>query len=297
MEIILKHGRLYHHQSALEWFSLGYTTPVNVTGITTVESFNGGHVAKIELIDTTNAVHVVYDRPNGSYYDLATDFTTTNIPNDPWTYGYKTTLGGAFIPFAYALAGGSLYSPTFLVDYRSNAVDGFPSILKNNTASIQTLNNTAPVPVGKLAMYPGPSGEYASARWTSPVDMSINVSVTYTKADISGGIGGPTVQLNGVTIFSALVSPVAGSTTATFNSTIVITKGDILDFMLGFGSDLNYFNDMTLVDVSIIPTPGTIVKFNPTWALTPYLVKGVKVTINNSDSYGNRLTRLCYMVV
>lgn len=188
-------------------------------------------------------------------YDAAAEFSPTDNPNGPWSYGYKPTFNGPFIPAAQTGAVGPI---DFW--YGGVASDGNPAISRNGSTST-AFNGTARYLPGQLVMHPGPGNEYAVLRFTNPEAGLASFTASFEGVDIVGTTTDVYVLQNGSVVFSGLVNGFGPGTGPTFTTpdTFALNRGDTLDFMVGFGNG-NYFFDSTGVSVriTVVPEPGTL---------------------------------------
>ncbi len=176
-------------------------------------------------------------------YDAVADFSTSNNPNGPWSYGQEATLGGSF----------SLLPPLSFAGGQMSGWGGFfPFIVRNTTAGpvqdgTTTYANTA------LAMHPGSSGAFSVLRWTAPSSGEFSLAVSF--ADVQNDqLATVDVHalLNGSSIFSDNLGPKASAGYA--NGSMTLSAGDIIDFVVGYGNGAFYY-DHTAVQAVIAAVP------------------------------------------
>jgi len=184
----------------------------------------------------------------GTTFDLAGDFLLAANPNGAWRYGVETTLGGSFalLPNTTTLGSG--------MEQRSNSGSGYPLVEHNPTADTLTFG-TGVVAPGKVAVHPGPLGEYAVMRFVAPAGGAYGVSALFSAADSGASDTGDGtdvhVLLNGASLFSdSITNTLAGGDTASYGAALTLAAGDILDFEVGFGPSFYTF-DTTGLDVHI----------------------------------------------
>jgi len=191
-------------------------------------------------------------------YNVTDDYALSN-PNGEWRYGYSTSLGSAFVPYALTstvFGGiGGIHQ-----QYFSSALT-LPAIFKNTTAATLHPFSTITMSPGQLAMHPGPSGEVAIARWTAPDTYTIAFSGSFQ------GIGGVNTSTdvhvlhNGFSVFDGSIQGSSSlNSFANFADGFNVSAGDTIDFALGFGG-ANYFFDSTALDAQI--TTSTVVPLPP----------------------------------
>lgn len=194
-----------------------------------------------------------------STHDAAVDFSTTLNPNGVWSFGYSTTLGGAFNLYTNNGASGGL-------DYWSmnaGGPAGLPGAFHNPTGTTIT-GATAEAHGGQLIMHPGSLGEYAIARFTAQFSGMHVFFTTFTGEDFVY----PTttdvhVLINGGAIYSGAINTFHGTAgTSLFGSySVFLNTGDTIDAAVGYGTApfSDYFGDSTGLAFRVeapVPTPG-----------------------------------------
>lgn len=188
------------------------------------------------------------------------DFSATTNPNGAWSYGWTTTLGGTFTVFTqtYADTGiGYWYGPLPSIP----TFPGFPLVGYNPGPSDVELHG-ATVLAGEMTLHPGPTGEFAVVRYAAPDTETVSLATAFSRQDHDY----PTttdvhVLLNGSLIFDGSIDTVNAATS--FNTSLLLTRGDLLEFAVGFGANGNYFGDTTglvatLDAVPAVPEPATV---------------------------------------
>ena len=100
-------------------------------------------------------------------------------------------------------------------------------------------------------MHPGPNDEKQIVRWTAPSSGAYTIKSTFTR--MHTGDTDVHILMNGTSIFSKAVT--ARNKIAAFSKALTSIKtGDTIDFVVGFGSDRNYFSDSTRLQAVITPT-------------------------------------------
>jgi hypothetical protein len=193
-------------------------------------------------------------------YDVVTDFSVGSNPNGTWSYGYLDTPAGLnYTLMSFGTSGAGIAG----VDAWSAAVDypqatATPYIARNTTASeVQNAGGDFRIPVDELQMHPGIHNEAATIRWTAPTDMVIDFSGFFEGLDLStkGTTTDVHVLLNDVALFDANVTGNGVGTRQPFAFTgIRVAAGTVVDFVVGYGTDDNYFSDSTGLSASITRT-------------------------------------------
>jgi hypothetical protein len=194
---------------------------------------------------------------SASAFDLAADFSIVANPNGAWSYGWSTTLGGAFTLDTTAVT-----EPTTGMErWLGVAPDGTPFVEYNPTAAPQSFGTGLLAP-GEAAFDPGPAGEFAVVRWTAPAAGDYSLSVSFSGRDTVAGDTDVHVLRNGVSLSSDGV--VGFGDTVVFATLLTgLGNGDRIDFLVGWGSDATHFFDTTGIDAVIssdfvpVPEPAT----------------------------------------
>lgn len=180
-------------------------------------------------------------------YRAELDFSATSNPNGAWSYGYKTTLTGSFLPMQKATS-----SVAGLEGWNINGSDMIttaPFVMHNFTSGV--VNTTSVhMPNNMLNLHPGPLGQYSVVRWTAPASGGV--------FDLNGffqGIDDNTTSSVHVVLGSGAqlyTSDVTGfNNLKTFGLSHYFNPGDTVDFSVGVGSNSTYFSDSTGFDVQI----------------------------------------------
>jgi hypothetical protein len=196
----------------------------------------------------------------GPVFNAADDFSITNgNPNGVWSYGFETTLGGAFTLYT-ANSTTTFGNPNFN-SWRGNiGGDGTPLVLKN-TASTNQQGTGANLNGGELALHPGPGGQISIVRLTAPGAATYSLSAIFEGRDnILGTTTDVHVLLNGSSIFDALVNGFGPGSDQSLSTNVTVAAGGTIDFAVGFGADRNFSSDTTGLDarLSAVPEPATL---------------------------------------
>jgi hypothetical protein len=220
-------------------------------------------------------------------YDLAEDFSLASNPNCEYTYGYTPAADpdSLMLPFQFASAD----EPVANIDrwHRDQPdPDLVPAVFANRSGA--TINYLTVVQdPDELNLHPGPLGERAVVRFTVPVTGNydivgqfegIDTGGTTTDVQIVRGVGIPPFaarpegSIGAGQIFSDEIN--GYQDTAPFSLTnIQLFAGEVVDFSVGYGSNMNYANDSTgltaVISLSAAPTPTPTVTPTPTSTPTP----------------------------
>jgi hypothetical protein len=189
----------------------------------------------------------------GSILNIADDFG-----NSAFSYGYETSLGGTLNPYTVT---DSTTTPGVTALLQSGTFPGFPPYVGHNTTGAPLNLGFATLPADTLDMHPGQNGEYTVVRFTASAGGSYAITGLFSDLDNTGTTTDVHILLNGISIFSGAINGVG--TTAPFNLTETLAASDTVDFLVGFGSNGNFFNDSTGLAGTIststtAPEPGSI---------------------------------------
>ena len=192
-------------------------------------------------------------------YNNANDFSLASNPNGVWSYG--------------SLAGGSSPNASTFALYPSNGtasgIDFWgptsalspPVDFHNPNATVLTFSTITMQP-GQAAFHPGPNGEYSVYRFTTPTAGSYSLSALFTGIDVGGTTTDVHVLVNNSPLFNGSIN--GYNDLNTYSTTLALGVGDQVVFVVGFGSNGNYFNDSTALDATLklnataVPEPATL---------------------------------------
>ena len=177
-------------------------------------------------------------------YDATADFSITNgNPNGTWSYGYETSGGSAFIPYATVVSGSSYMGWNI-------SGSGDPVIWKNISASSILGNNP-----GQVALHPGPAGQASIARWTAPGGIGSIVSIA---GQFFAGDSG-TMQV-GIFLDNNWSTPLFQATDhGSFSFVQAVAPGTTIDFAVYGG----YSNGTTPFDARITEVSNAVPEIDP----------------------------------
>ncbi len=179
-------------------------------------------------------------------FDAANDFSATNNPNGPWSYGYKTGNGaGAFTPFTIKF---TQQGVDFWAFPSPPPFGALPQVAHNPTASTEIFS-TAIVGPGEMTFHPGEQGELAVVRFTAPITTTYSVSSFFQDRDTAANSADVSIVRGASQLF---FQSIGGS--ATFTQSLALGAGDTVDFQLGAGAN-SFFNDNKLISVHITAVP------------------------------------------
>jgi hypothetical protein len=174
-------------------------------------------------------------------FSAADQFSVTQNPNGPWSYGFTEGLGGPFTQFTVncTSCGGTgglfdgWFGPYFGI---------FPLVDTNEEARF----------INTLFLHPAVPNFYSVVRWTAPIKgkfdlLGVFVGVDRTTTDVH-------VLRNSVSLFDGQIR--AQSDTSIFDLHVVVAKGDLIDFAVGVGPDGSMDFDSTGLKATITGPQG-----------------------------------------
>ncbi|HAV62349.1 MAG TPA: hypothetical protein DCY13_08305, partial [Verrucomicrobiales bacterium] len=226
-------GNSGNNEGALQFFGVG---PNNLAATwNDLYELNGsvrGYVVEIDLTDTTGFLT----------RSAATDFSPTLNPSAPWAHGYSLNPGASFTTFEHATTSVGLQ-----VWHRPGNSDP-PSTVFNPTGSTIT-PGTPEYAAGKLHLHPGPSGEFAVLRFTTPVNGIYEINAAFQGADTVGTSTDARVLSGTNEWFRGTVNGYGPASRTAFRTAVTLTAGANIDFAVGPNG--TYFYDNTLVEVEV----------------------------------------------
>lgn len=176
-------------------------------------------------------------------YDVAADFSITNNPQDPWSYGSTPAPGGSFNLLTVAtrdfdgVAGWNQWSA---------AVNTTPGVYKNNGASTVT-NDDALVPPGTFVLRPGAGTELSVARWTAPSEGYWRITGRFT--GVQAATSDVHIRDGSSAVFDGNINGLGQA--QAFDFTLNSYPGETLDFLAGNGGNGDA-HDLTGLAVTIM---------------------------------------------
>jgi uncharacterized repeat protein (TIGR01451 family) len=144
-----------------------------------------------------------------------------------------------------------------------------PNVAKNGTGQEITENGILHPTSDFLSFHPGPNGEFSVVRWTAPVAGTYHVASTFKSLRFEGSPTTSDVHVlhNSSPIFDALINGLISSGDQSFSTTLTLNAGDTVDFVVGFGENLDYNCDSTGLKATILlPTFSGAKSVSPTTA-------------------------------
>ena len=176
-------------------------------------------------------------------WNLSNDYSGSLNPNGVWTFGSRT-LGNL------NAAGLSVYTvPGSQFGWDQSWSSGsLPTVTRNATNSTQTFSTVTYAPY-QVGLHPGFSGEYSIVRWTAPTSGAFSLASTFTGIDCCFTSTDIHVLVNGTSYFSNFVYGYGNS--QSYSNTFALIAGDNVELVVGYGSNGNFFDDSTGLDLTI----------------------------------------------
>jgi hypothetical protein len=181
-----------------------------------------------------------------SVYSAAGDFSHTTNPNGVWKYGYKS---GSTFTLITNVSKVHSNPDVWFWQGLPGLNFGEPTLGKNEGTNNWVINGTTTYHPGDFAMHPGPNGEKATLRWTSPAAGSYQVVASFKGADASTSTD-VHIEVGGTEVFSAIVT--GNSTAQSYTFYTQAPSGTNIDFLVGPNGSYSF--DTTTTTVTITPT-------------------------------------------
>ena len=240
-----------------------FLAPIERTGYTNALALAGGDVLDFMIgrgadnnnygsgLKTKIRIRRVATPPPVDFV-LSRDFSADSNPNGVWMFGAKASFGGDLV--AFGIRGLNPFQYWQLVPGQE------PTIYRNGTPDTITIAEGQGVfPPGTTFLYSGTDGAsngFGVVRFTAPASTNYVVE-TSTRPVYDGGLQGDTdyhVVKNGAELFGRFLAPADGTS---FSNVVTLAAGDVLDFMVGRGSDGSGVASGLKLEVSITPSAET----------------------------------------
>lgn len=191
-------------------------------------------------------------------FDLSSDFSVKNNPNQNWQYGYSAT--NSLAPEEFRLDKNVDATGTVLFWHPdSNHGPGpgyYPYIAFNPTQQSQMgSSNGWAVRAGEVAMEASNTGQYSLVRFVAPTYGTYTVSARF--AGVHFGLSTTDVHVlhNGTSLLDADIDGYGGDAsfhkvqgsnpTASYSGQVNLKAGDTLTFAVGYGKNKTNYGDTT----------------------------------------------------
>lgn len=175
-------------------------------------------------------------------YDLSADFSLGSNPNGVWSYGYCSSIGGAFTPILYKQT--TTLGSTVKIESWQLGPSQMPVV--NHQGGTATWNPAqGTFPPGTVWYHAGENGHpenFGAIRFTVPVGGSgiyrLQTAVAPHFYPAFAGDADFHVVRNSVELFSEFLTVHAGTG---YTNLVGLAEGDTIDFLIGRGADGNEY--------------------------------------------------------
>ncbi|MEX2559756.1 MAG: ELWxxDGT repeat protein [Pirellulales bacterium] len=196
-------------------------------------------------------------------FSAAADFSATENPAGPWSYGWLDPDSGTFSLFPES----NLDPETGVVEWNDSATFDLvndailPAVFYNagdSEAFVATCE--AVIEPGQLALHPGRGAEASTVRWTAPAAGTYSVTATFTGADFECRPTATVFVLHNTgasepsELFFDLID--THGDVAAFSGSVTVAAGETLDFLVNDGGN-GQFGDTIILDVVILGAAST----------------------------------------
>jgi subtilisin family serine protease len=196
--------------------------------------------------------------PVGSFNGV-NDFSAEANPGGAWSYGRKSGAN------SFAVYSGNGQPFNGVRSWSPNQGGGCCDMVGKNVSGTILNYSSVRHPADLLNLHPGENGEKATVRWTASNNGFYQLQGRFEGIDTAGTSSDVSILQNGTAIWTNNINGY-GATTS-YNLTVLVNAGDVIEFAVGYGGNNNYFYDSTGLAVSIAPTTSVIahsISSNPT---------------------------------
>ena len=140
--------------------------------------------------------------------------------------------------------------------WRKSAIGSEPFVARNEGEQLIRIFNIA-WPAGRLALHPGPKGEYAVIRWTAPEATKCTIDALFSDITVNAATTDVHVLHNGSPLFNDLLNLQGKGRDAKYTGSVLVKKGDTIDFAVGQGN-ADYGGDTTGLSATITTSRGHV---------------------------------------
>jgi hypothetical protein len=188
--------------------------------------------------------------PGSSGFNPSEQFSGASNPSDVWSYGYSETLGSQFVRYQDNDKRGDEGFDW----WRANIADTLVPAIVRNSASGKLVFSTIELGSRELALHPGPNNEFCILRFTAPSSGAYQIKGYFSGRDVQGTTTNVYILAGQNKLLSNQVNGFGDSSNVFFDTNVSLNVGNVLDFVVGSGSNNNFSNDTTLLSVQIFPT-------------------------------------------
>ena len=176
----------------------------------------------------------------GAGYDLSHDFSSIANPSGVWSYGFKSNLTSALVPFTVRTMPPD-DNGLRIVAWSKNGFEQSDIFFNQTTNTAISEAGAGVYPPGTVIFHPGIEGHpdnFGTIRFTAPVGAGQVYRVSSTVATYLDGAASHDadyhVVYGGLEIHRNFMAP---NSSDSFSTTIYLVGGETLDFMVGRGAD------------------------------------------------------------
>jgi hypothetical protein len=173
-------------------------------------------------------------------WDLAADFSPTQNPTGPWSYGWRVAPDQPLI--LYTDHGTRCGAPGELETWVHYIEDWCPNVTRNPHGYGVPCDEMV-YPPHKVVFHPGPA-QQCVVRWTAPADQSVTVTADFTSIDSGSKI--VYVYVDGTQVYTATLSGVGP--TGDYTATISVHAGEQVECAV---SPISFYYNSTQLDFLI----------------------------------------------
>ena len=170
----------------------------------------------------------------GTTWDGVAEFSSTDNPNGPWSFGRSPTAGGAI---TLNDAGTQSGLPIW-----SWAGAGWGQAIYNNTTGTVGLSGGLAIEPGELFLHPSSNNTKSVMSFAAPSAGCFQANTNLELVDVQGGNVDVSLFGGGTSLFSTNMSGF-GATSANAVDSVFLDAGDAISLYIGFGTNGNYFDD------------------------------------------------------
>jgi hypothetical protein len=241
----------------------------------------------------SNVADACWYYTDATVYDAVDDFSPSQNPSGPWSYGYRASGGGAFSPLT---SNDNVYGlPAGMHTWYLPGVWNLPAVIHNGTGTSQSYFG-AVQPTTVLNLYPGANGEKSVVRWTAQGPGTAQIAGRFEGLDAT--TTGVSVVKNGST--SLFTGNITGlSNQAPFSLSLTVVAGDTIEFQVYYNGDVQHDSTGLAANVTVQGPPppltfNAVNDFSPTqnqsaaWAYGYRPAGGGSFAVlpNNDNLYG-----------
>ena len=204
----------------------------------------------VGLIGTSIPSITAAETSTPGVYDFIEDYSTTENPSGPWSYGWKGALDSAFTAYGFH---GVAPSSTATLDYWMKYDGAGASALYHNPGPENYIHSEGSVfPPNTAWLAPGYEGNpdnFGVIRFTAPVGGAYRLESTARSVLSSASSGDYDFHViqNGREVFGRFMPP---QSSTGYTNILVLAAGDTIDFAVGRGADNSEFGSAVFLTIT-----------------------------------------------